>query len=159
VLARVDAAGLEAWPDALVGAEVERFRGGEYTVMPRVRVSLPFLRPGRTAAMKEEARALLGEAWHRYEAAGVEIARQVAAAHARVRGARASIALYADRLRPQARQTFEAAMAGYRSGEVDFLTTVDALLEFQAVEEQHHRLLGDGLAAREALRRAAGDVP
>jgi len=157
-LARLSMAALEAWPDVVPGVEVERMRGGDWEVEPKLTVPLPLLRTGRVAAARAEARALLGEAWHRYEGARVEVARQVAAAHARVIETRASIQLYRDKLRPQAKQTYEAALAGYRAGEVDFLTSVDALIEFQDVEEQYHRLLGDHLAAREALRRAVGEV-
>lgn len=149
---------LDLWPDFAPGVEYERMRGGDWTLEPSLTIPLTFLRPGRRAAARAQARAMLGESWHMYEAARVEIARQVAAAHARVVETRASVELYRDRLRPQAKQTYEAALAGYRSGEVDFLTSIDALLEYQMIEEQYYRLLGDQLAARETLRRAVGGL-
>ncbi len=158
-LAALRMAELESWPDGVLKLDVERFRGGSYEVTPKIAVPLTMLRPARREAAEAEARAMLGESWHRYEGARVEIARQVAAAHARVVETRASIQLYTEKLRPQAKQTHESALAGYRAGEVDFLTAVDALIEFQAVEEQFHRLLGDHLAAREALRHATGEHP
>lgn len=158
-IAMLRMAELEIWPDVVPGAEYERMRGGDWTLEPSLTIPLPFLRPGRLEAIRAQARAMLGETWHMYEAARVEIARQVAAAHARVRETRASVELYREKLRPQAKQTYEAALAGYRSGEVDFLTSIDALIEYQKIEEQYYRLLGDHLAARETLRRAIGGTP
>ncbi len=156
-LAELRLAELDSWPDPAPGIEYEVTNGGKHSLTPKLTLPLPFVRSARRAAARAQMRALLGETWHRYEGARIEIVREVASAHARVRSTRDSTILYRDKLRPQSRQTYEAALAGYRAGEVDFLTAVDALLEQRKIEEQYYRLVADHFAAREELRRAVGE--
>lgn len=76
--------------------------------------------------------------------------------HVNMTTARRAIQLYRHSLLPQARQSLEAAAAGYRAGTVDFLTYIDAertLLRFQLEEE---RALRDFRSAVAKLEKRVG---
>lgn len=158
-LAGLRMAELEWWPDATLMGGADRRPGRDDSAMVGLALHLTFLRPGRRAAAERQARAVLGEMWHRYEAALNEIAREVAAAHARAVETARSLRIVRERLEPQARRTFEAAMAGYRAGRVDFEAAADALVMWQEIRLEMERLVANHLMAREALRRALGEKP
>jgi cobalt-zinc-cadmium efflux system outer membrane protein len=158
-LAGLRMAELEWWPDATLMAGTERRPGRGDSAMVGLAIHLSFLRPGKRAAAERQARAVLGEMWHRYEASLNEIAREVSAAHARAVETARSLALFRERLAPEARRTYEAALAGYRAGRVDFEAAVDALVMWQEVRMELERLVADHSMAREALRRSVGEKP
>lgn len=147
---------LDFGPDFTPGVEYEVANGGRHSLMPKIAFPLPFVRLARRRAALAQARAMLGQAWHEYEAARVTVVREVAAAHARAVAARESLLLYRDKLRPQVKLTYEAALADYRAGRLDFLTVVDASIEQQRIQEEVFRLEADYFVAREDLRRALG---
>jgi cobalt-zinc-cadmium efflux system outer membrane protein len=75
-------------------------------------------------------------------------------AHFALDRAQRSITLYRDSLLPQAEQSLEAAAAGYRSGQTDFLTFLDAertLLKFRLEEQRALRDQGVALARLDQL--------
>lgn len=130
---------------------------GTDTWMPYLRIPLPFLRTTRRAAAVAQARAILGEAWHLHRAACAKIIREVASAHARVREQAAALALMQKKLRPLAKQNYEAALSGYRAGELNFLTAIDALIAWQKIEEEYFRRVARYFISTEELRKATGD--
>jgi outer membrane protein TolC len=67
----------------------------------------------------------------------------------RTREAAASLALFRDKLVPQARQTLDSARVNYETDQVDFLTLIDAQ---RALEESS---MGQVRAAAELERRLA----
>jgi len=150
---------LEWWPDLSpsVMADLRPGRDDDFAI--GLSMHLSFLRPAKRAAAERQSRAALGEAAHMFEARLNEIARDVAAGHARAVETARSATLFRERLVPEARKTYESALASYRAGAVDFDTVIGSLMTALDTEIELHRLVADHLVARESLRRAVGEKP
>jgi outer membrane protein TolC len=158
-LAGVRLAELDWWPDATPMAMGEIRPRDMDELSLGLSMHLAFLRPTARAAAERQARAVLGETARRFEARLSEIAREVTVAHARAAESAQNLALLRDKLVPESRRAYEAAMAGYRAGRVDFETALDAWLTAQETEIELHMLTGRHFESREALRRAEGVQP
>jgi outer membrane protein TolC len=64
--------------------------------------------------------------------------------------------LFESGILPQARQTFEASLAAYQVGDVDFLTLLDSLLTLYRYEMDYHRAVSDYQRSIAALKAASG---
>jgi len=66
------------------------------------------------------------------------------------------VKLYRTGIIPQAQQTFEASLAAYQVGDVDFLNLLDSLLTLYRYEIDYHRVLADYQRSLAQLEAAAG---
>jgi outer membrane protein TolC len=73
------------------------------------------------------------------EALRVEVRSELATARAEAETARRQVALYTGTLAPQAAATYEASLAAYRVGRVDFMTVLDARMALLTYESGVHR--------------------
>lgn len=150
---------LDGKPDVTAKPEISAKPGGDDDLGVSLSITLPFLRPDSREASLRQARAVLGETAHRYEALLNEISRDVSVAHARVIETGGSLRLVRGTLLPEARRTREAALAAYRAGAADFGAVLDAHVMAQEMEEEVHRMTAEHFMARETLRRAVGEAP
>jgi outer membrane protein TolC len=65
--------------------------------------------------------------------------------------------LYRDGLLPQARATFESAMASYRTGRVDFQTLLSAAVDQLNVNEEYYRAITDREIAIARIEQMIGE--
>jgi cobalt-zinc-cadmium efflux system outer membrane protein len=75
---------------------------------------------------------------------------------AKVAAAMKSIAIYRDGLLPQAEQSFQAAVAAYQTGAVNFMTLLDAQRTIRDVRMGYYKALVDYEQSRADLERAVG---
>lgn len=77
-------------------------------------------------------------------------------AYAQMEKNRDLVALFKTGIIPQAQQTFEASLAAYQVGDVDFLNLLDSLLTLYRYEIDYHRVLADYQRNVAQLEAAAG---
>jgi outer membrane protein, heavy metal efflux system len=75
---------------------------------------------------------------------------------AKVEAAMKSIAVYRDGLLPQAEQSFQAAVAAYQAGGVNFMTLLDAQRTMRDVRMGYYKALVEYEQSRADLERAVG---
>jgi outer membrane protein TolC len=75
---------------------------------------------------------------------------------AKVEAAMKSVSIYRDGLLPQAEQSFQAAIAAYQTGGVNFITLLDAQRTIRDVRMGYYKALADYQQSRADLERAVG---
>jgi outer membrane protein, heavy metal efflux system len=75
---------------------------------------------------------------------------------AKVEAAIKSVSIYRDGLLPQSEQSFQAAVAGYQTGRVNFMTLLDAQRTIRDVRMGYYKALVDYEQSRADLERAVG---
>jgi outer membrane protein TolC len=75
---------------------------------------------------------------------------------AKVEAAMKSIQIYRDGLLPQAEHSFQAAVAAYQTGGVNFMTLLDAQRTMRDVRMGYYKALVDYEQSRADLERAVG---
>lgn len=145
------------WPTVMVGAD--------YWYMPTlpsphaygamVAVSLPWLSPrhGEEVRSAEHARAAEVKA---LESVRNTLRFELRDAAARFEAARTSYAILSRDLLPQARQSFEAARAGYTTGKSDAIGLLDAMRSYLQVRLEEVRALSQMGQSAADLERAIG---
>lgn len=134
-------------PDLTVGVSPiqSRNRVAEWELM--FEVNIPLQRESRRSQVRE-AVAMASAARARKDAAETQLLSELSEALAALEAGRRLEALSASSLLPQANLAFEAALAGYETGKVDFATLLDAQRQirkakadiFKAQAEQQMRL-------------------
>jgi outer membrane protein, heavy metal efflux system len=148
------------YPDFMVGLQYwyapEQSPKNMYT--PMVSLSIPFS-PWTKAKHEHEVEEALAER----QAARANLAAmknmalfEVKEMSAKIEAAMKSIAIYRDGLLPQAEQSFQAAVAAYQTGGVNFMTLLDAQRTIRDVRMGYYKALFDYEQARADLERAVG---
>ncbi len=75
---------------------------------------------------------------------------------AKVEAARKSVSIYRDGLLPQAEQSFQAALAAYQTGSVNFITLIDAQRTIRDTRLGYYKALVDYEQSLADLERAVG---
>ncbi len=119
-------------PDYTVGLEAD-LKAQPVMWRPQAGMTLPIWRD-KLAAQIAEAQAGKGAAQARLAGEQIRLAVEFAATWFNWREARRSLELNRDQLRPKARQAWEAARAGYASGQTGFLDLIDAERTLLAIE-------------------------
>jgi len=127
------------YPDLGLGVSYGQRPGSNDMVSAMVSVTVPVFARSRQLRMRDEARAMRSVAEQGLEAMRVEVRSELATARAEAETARRQVALYAGTLVPQAAATYEASLAAYRVGRVDFMTVLDARMALLAYEHDIHR--------------------
>ena len=127
------------YPDLGLGFSYGQRPGSNDMVSAMVSVTVPVFARSRQLRMRDEARAMRSAAEQDLEAMRVEVRSDLATARAEAETARRQVALYTGTLMPQAAATYEASLAGYRVGRVDFMTVLDARMALLTYEHDIHR--------------------
>jgi outer membrane protein TolC len=127
------------YPDLGLGVSYGQRPGSNDMVSAMVSVTVPVFARSRQLRMRDEARAMRGVAEQGLEALRVEVRSELATARAEAETARRQVALYTGTLAPQAAATYEASLAAYRVGRVDFMTVLDARMALLTYESGVHR--------------------
>jgi outer membrane protein TolC len=75
---------------------------------------------------------------------------------AKLEAAMKSVSIYQDGLLPQVEQSFQAAIAAYQTGSVNFITLLDAQRSIRDVRLGYYKALVDYEQSRADLERAVG---
>lgn len=117
--------------------------------------NLPIYR-GKLEAGLCEAKARVQASTRRYEAERDRSLREVSELFAQVKAQRATLALLRDRIAPKSRQALESAVAGYRAGNLDYVTLNSARQELLEVDLQTVETEAALARLLAALERAIG---
>ena len=115
----------ERYPDFMLGVTPVQYQNSvkEWEVM--LEFNIPLQQSSRRA-MERESEAMLSAARARKEAAANEVLSELAENLSGIEAARRSEILATTSLLPQAELTFNAALAAYENGKVDFATLLEA---------------------------------
>jgi outer membrane protein, heavy metal efflux system len=146
----------EVWPDVDVGVVYGQRDTGHDMIGLEVMAPLPIFGRDRRAAEAEAARSQGRALASRRAARRNDLVRDVRAAHATALRQTRVISLYEDEILPRARENVDAATAAYESGDVDFLTLLDAQLQVYDHELNLLRARAAQMRALARLNRALG---
>jgi outer membrane protein TolC len=145
-------------PDLGVGLSYGQRFGMNDMLSAMVTVSVPVFARSRQLRWRDEALAMHTASEQQLQAMRLDIRRDLATARAEAETARRQVALYAGALVPQATATYEASLAAYRVGRVDFMTVLDARMALLMYEHDIHRFEAMYGAAIADLDRLIGRV-
>jgi outer membrane protein TolC len=156
--AELDLAKFAGRPDLAVSTSYNSmWSDGEHRWMVGAAIGLPFWRQ-RVRAGAAEAEGRLAVARAERETLADEVRREVAEAAVRWHETHHVLELFPSRLLPVARDRVEAALAGFRTGQNDFLALVEAERALRDVTLDYHRALAGQERSRAALAAALGDT-
>ena len=141
-------------PDVGLGIAYGQRAGINDMVSLMVSVTVPVFAAARQYRMRDEATALLDAAGHDRDAVRVRVHAALATAREQAMAARQLVTLYAQTLVPQAEATYQAALAAYRVGRVDFATLLDAqtaILEYEHDLHNYEAMYGTATAEIDRL--------
>lgn len=144
------------YPDFMLGVAPVQERDAirEWELM--VSLNIPLQRASRRAE-EREAEAMVHAAQARQDSAANRLQAELAAQVAAVDAGRRAAALIGGSLLPQAEATFQAALAGYETGTVDFATLLDAERQIIQAKLNQVRAQTEALVALAAIERIVGE--
>ncbi|MGJ3243574.1 MAG: TolC family protein [Opitutales bacterium] len=125
---------LQRRPDITVGVEYTEINdnifadpvdNGEDAILGSIRISLPIWK-GKYDALEAGARRELSAARARERATADDLTQRMRETYAKAEALERQLRLYEDKLLPQTRETFEAAVAAFGSGRGDALQWIEA---------------------------------
>jgi len=153
---------LDNYPDFNVWAGYrirEEVRGdpvpGTDFVSAGVSINLPIWREKRQEAVAE-AEAGIRMARQQFEDFRSRVAFAIHDSYAQLEKNRDLVLLFRSGIIPQAQQSFEASLAAYQVGDVDFLNLLDSLMTLYRYEIDYHRVLADYQRNLAQLEAATG---
>jgi outer membrane protein TolC len=126
-------------PDLELGAAYGQRPSDNDMLSLMVGVSVPIFARSRQLRWRDEARAMRSAAEEMLRNRRVEVSSMLATAVAEAETARRQVEIYMSSLVPQAFASYEAALAAYRVGRVDFPNVLDAQLALLQYEHDLHR--------------------
>jgi cobalt-zinc-cadmium efflux system outer membrane protein len=141
-------------PDLGIGVAYGQRAGLGDMLSLMVSVNLPVFAASRQLRQRDEAGAMLDAATGEQAAARVQVHAALATARQQAMTARRLVTLYAGTLVPQAEAAYQAALAAYRVGRVDFATLLDAqtaLLEYEHDLHSYEAMYGTAVAELDRL--------
>jgi cobalt-zinc-cadmium efflux system outer membrane protein len=108
-------------------------------------------------AQESEAEAMLRSALARRDTTSFQLLSDLSENLAGMDAARQSEALARDTLLPQAELTFQAALAGYETGKVDFATVLDAQRAIRQAKQNRIRAQAEAQARLAEIERSIGE--
>ncbi len=150
----------QKFPDFMLGLEywVAPDQNPKNMYTPMVTMTIPFSpwTKGRHDYEIEEAVAERQMAKSNLDAMRNMALFEVKDMSAKVEAAMKSVSIYRDGLLPQAEQSFQAAIAAYQTGGVNFITLLDAQRTIRDVRMGYYKALVDYEQSRADLERAVG---
>jgi outer membrane protein, heavy metal efflux system len=148
------------YPDFMVGLQYwfAPDQSPRHMYTPMVTLTLPFApwTRGRHDYEVQEALAERQMAQANFNAMKNMALLEVRENQARVEAAGKSISIYRDGLLPQAEHAFQAAVAAYQTGGLNFMTILDAQRTIRDVRMGYYKALVDYEQSRADLERAVG---
>jgi len=148
------------YPDFMVGLQywVAPDQSPRHMYAPMVTLTIPFSpwTKGRHDYEIEEALAERQMAKSSLDAMKNMALFEVRDMSAKVEAARKSVSIYRDGLLPQAEQSFQAALAAYQTGSVNFITLIDAQRTIRDTRLGYYKALVDYEQSLADLERAVG---
>lgn len=126
-------------PELEVGVSFGQRPGDNDMVSLMVGASVPVFARSRQFRMRVESSALRSAAERELSALRLRVRAELAAALEEARTARRLVSLYGGSLVPQAQAAYEASLAAYRVGRVDFPTVLEAQSALLMYEHDLHR--------------------
>lgn len=158
--AGIELASAERWPDLDLGIAAGRSMPGDMPyVGGMVGASLPIWWGTKQQPRVAAAEARLAAETQALEAAERSLRAEIEASHAEATQAEAQLALYRGGLLAQARQTFQAALAGYQVNQGDFLMILDAQMALNDVQMDEAMALAERLKMGAMLEALVGRAP
>ena len=146
-------------PDFSVGYMYQKTGPGMrdyYMLTLGAKIPLYFWRKQKPAV--EQAALEREAAKDRVRASRLDVAAEMERDWITVRTQERIIDLYRDGLIPQARATFDSAMAAYRTARIDFQTLLSATVDVLNLNEQYYRAIADHEIAVARIRRIIGEA-
>ncbi|CAK0777569.1 outer membrane protein, heavy metal efflux system [Gammaproteobacteria bacterium] len=144
------------YPDFTIGISPIQYQNSvrEWEVM--LEINLPLQQSSRRA-QEREAEASLSAAHSRWEATANQVLADFSENLAAMDSARKTESLITGALLPQAEITFQAALAGYETGKVDFATLLDAQRQIRQAKQNRIKVQAEGQARLAEIERLLGD--
>ena len=130
--------------------------GGEDFVSLSLSFSVPVHRSRKQDKSVEEATYRLSQAKAALEAAKSQLMFQVAELVLRIDSYSAELDRYRESILPEARDTLSSSVFGYQTGDIDFLTLLNAQVKLFSYEIEYHQVLAEHEVALEKLGAALG---
>ena len=115
------------------------------------------LQQGSRRAREREAEAMLSAAKSRRDATANQVLSELAENLSALDAARRTEALLANSLLPQAELTYQAALASYENGKVDFATLLDAQRQIRQAKQNRIKAQADAQARLADIERLLGE--
>jgi cobalt-zinc-cadmium efflux system outer membrane protein len=144
------------YPDFTLGVSPIQYQSAvrEWEVM--VEMNIP-LQQGSRRAQEREAEAMLSAAKARTEATANQILADLAENLSGIESARRTEILASSSLLPQAELTYQAALAGYETGKVDFATLLDAQRQIRQARQNLIKAQAEAQARLADVERILGE--
>lgn len=152
---------LEGYPDITLGLEYTQVNpnifanppdNGQDAVMGSIRISLPIWR-SKYEALEKGAGYALSAARERQRGLRDDLLQQIRQHYARAEALEGQLRLYDTQLLPQTRETFEATLAGFGSGQQDALRWIEAQRDLLDAEMGRVMLESESLLALVEIER------
>lgn len=143
---RRELAGREIWPDLQVGVQYGQRpaeMGTERMGSLMVGFTLPVFAGRRQYAMRRETEAMQRMSTAELADMRAQVGARIGELVASLDRDRTLVRLYRTDILPQAEANVQSALAGYRSGSVDFMTLVDAQMTANQYRQELSRLVAD----------------
>lgn len=144
------------YPDFTIGVSPIQYRNSvkEWELM--VELNIPLQQSSRRA-QERESEAMLSAARARKDAAANQVLAELSENLSGLDAARRTEALTATSLLPQAELTFQAALAGYETGKVDFATLLDAQRQIRQAKQNHIKAQAEAQVRLAEIERLLGE--
>ncbi|MCL5060020.1 MAG: TolC family protein [Candidatus Thermoplasmatota archaeon] len=144
------------YPDFTFGVSPIQYQNSvkEWELM--VELNLPLQQSARRA-QERESETMLSAARARREAASNQVLADLAENLSGIEAARRTETLTATSLLPQAELTFQAALAGYETGQVDFATLLDAQRQIRQARQNRVKAQAEAQARLAEIERLLGE--
>jgi outer membrane protein TolC len=144
------------YPDFTIGVSPIQYRNSvkEWELM--VELNIPLQQSSRRA-QERESEAMLSAARARKESAANQVLAELSENLSGLDAARRTETLTATSLLPQAELTFQAALAGYETGKVDFATLLDAQRQIRQAKQNHIKAQAEAQVRLAEIERLMGE--
>lgn len=146
------------YPDFTVGLVPNQMQNAvrQWDVM--VELNIPLQQASRRA-QEREAEAMLAASQARRDATANQLLADLSTNVAELEAARRTEKLSTDSLLPQAELTYQAALAGYETGKVDFATLLDAQRQIRLAKLSQLKARAEAHIRLAEIERIVGDAP
>lgn len=144
------------YPDFALGVAAMQFGSAirEWEVM--IEMNIPLQQTSRRA-MESEASSMLAAARTRKEALANQVLGTLAENLAAIEAARQTETLIRTSLLPQARLSFDSALAGYENGKGDFATLLDAQRQIRVAQQSQLKAQAEGQMRLAEIEKLLGE--
>ncbi|HEY3432585.1 MAG TPA: TolC family protein [Rhodocyclaceae bacterium] len=144
------------YPDFTVGVVPNQFQNSVKQWDLMMEMNIPLQQSSRRS-QERESEAMLSAAQARREAVANQVLSELSESLAGIDAARRTEALATDSLLPQAELTFQAALAGYETGKVDFATLLDAQRQIRQAKQNQIKARAEGQVRLADIERILGE--